>query len=294
MYPECEAFLEHQRTVLQHSPHTIESYARDLKLFSHFFYDLRNTQHLEALEDPDYQDFVSYLSKTKRFKPQSIVRTCSAVRGLMKFAASNNPKITIPEFQRIKKPRLLPKALNADQVIRLIEAPDITTKIGIRDRAFLELMYASGLRVTELIELKVSFVDLEQRMIRVKGKGQKVRLVPFSAQAHLWMTHYLQEVRPAWAAQNNALFVSHRKRPLTRQSIWFRIKKYAQAQGITKVSPHTLRHTFATHLLEGGADLRSLQEMLGHASLTTTQIYTDVSTKRLEETLIAHHPRAKR
>ncbi|MEZ4820278.1 MAG: tyrosine-type recombinase/integrase [Bdellovibrionota bacterium] len=137
-------------------------------------------------------------------------------------------------------------------------------------------------------------IDFDDRIIRVHGKGDKMRIVPFSQQAHFWILQYVETVRPLWAKQNNTPFSKPAANNLTRQSIWYRIKKYARAIGIRKVSPHTLRHSFATHLLEGGADLRSLQEMLGHASLSTTQIYTQVSKSQLQKTYEKYHPRAKK
>lgn len=295
MQSYVELFLEYQRTVLQRSIHTVESYERDLRLFMNFL-SQRSIKDIVSIKPTHYSDFVEHLSIQKNYKAKSIMRTCSAVRSWAKFLIKQghweNGKI--PTFPKIQKPKHIPHPISQNQMIALIEAPDTTKPLGLRDRAFLELMYASGLRVSELIALKISDLDFDDLMIRVKGKGDKVRMVPFSKQAHVWVTQYIQTVRPLWANQTNILFLSQRSKGLTRQSIWHRIKKYAQAAGIYHVSPHTLRHSFATHLLEGGADLRSLQEMLGHASLSTTQIYTQVSKTQLQKTYEKFHPRAKK
>jgi len=290
-----DAFLNYQQTVLQRSPKTIEAYERDLRYFLTFA-DRKHLNDLNHISESFLNDFLMYLSEEKQLHPNSMLRACSAIRSWLKFLIRQNhlPDLVLPVFPKIQRPHPLPKPMTQTQVVSLIQAPDLSTPIGIRDRAFLELMYASGLRVSELIQLKITDIDFQEYLIRVLGKGNKTRVIPFSKPAKICIDAYIQKVRPSWAHQTNVLFLSHHKRPLTRQTIWHRIKKYAQALSIEKISPHTLRHSFATHVLQGGADLRSLQDMLGHASLSTTQIYTSVDNPTLKKVFQATHPRAKK
>lgn len=193
-----------------------------------------------------------------------------------------------------KQPLRVPKTLSQGQVEALLNAPDVETPLGLRDRAMLELMYASGLRVSELVTLKSVHVGFKEAVLRVTGKGSKERLVPFGEEAHGWLLRYLQEARaPLLKGQrSDALFVTVRGEGMTRQMFWTLVKKHAQAAGITQpLSPHTLRHAFATHLLNHGADLRAVQLLLGHADLSTTQIYTHVARERLKAIHAQHHPR---
>ncbi len=197
-------------------------------------------------------------------------------------------------------PRLLPKALSEAQIEALLATPDLTQPIGVRDRAMLEVMYAAGLRVSELVGLPATAVNLRQGVLRVTGKGGKDRLVPLGEEARLWLERYLQHARPALLKQAGntnsvaAMFVEAHAHPLTRQAFWVLVKRYAVRAGIepSKISPHGLRHSFATHLLNHGADLRALQMLLGHSSLSTTQIYTLVARDRLRTLHALHHPRA--
>ena len=188
----------------------------------------------------------------------------------------------------------MPKLLSQDQVLSLLQAPDTNTALGLRDRAMLELMYASGLRVTELVTLKSVHVGLREAVLRISGKGSKERLVPFGEEAHSWLLRYLSEARAELlkGQSSDALFVTGRGEGMTRQMFWTLVKKYALQAGIlSPLSPHTLRHAFATHLLNHGADLRVVQLLLGHADLSTTQIYTHVARERLKAIHAAHHPR---
>ncbi|MCB0271467.1 MAG: tyrosine recombinase [Bdellovibrionales bacterium] len=291
-----EQFLEYHRTVLQHSKHTVENYQRDVRIFTQFLQKKQNTHDINKIQTSHITNFVTYLSATLHYQSKSILRACSAVRSFLNYLRKQKilHEDVVVTFPSVARPKTLPHPITQSQAIALIEKPNIETPLGIRDRAFLELMYASGLRVSELIGIKISDIAWDEQMVRVHGKGDKTRIVPFSRQAQVWLIKYAQDVRPAWKPQTNILFVSHQKKPLSRQSIWYRIKHYATLAGIKKVSPHTLRHSFATHLLEGGADLRSLQEMLGHASLSTTQIYTEVSKSQLQKSYEKFHPRAKR
>jgi integrase/recombinase XerD len=188
----------------------------------------------------------------------------------------------------------LPDTLSEDQVELLLHAPDTDTDLGLRDRAMLELLYATGLRVSELIGLREDQVNLRQGVLRVTGKGQKERLVPLGEVAMDWIQRYVKTVRPVLLAGTleNALFVTHRKSGMTRQAFWYLIKRYAAQFGIrAHLSPHTLRHAFATHLINHGADLRAVQMLLGHSSISTTQIYTHVAKARLKALHAVHHPR---
>jgi integrase/recombinase XerD len=188
----------------------------------------------------------------------------------------------------------LPGTLTESQVEALLAAPDIHESLGLRDRAMLELLYASGLRVSELVELKSVHVGLNEGVLRIMGKGSKERLVPFGAEAGEWLQRYLSQGRPLILGNqvSDALFVTGRGGPMTRQMFWKLIKKYALLAGITQpLSPHTLRHAFATHLLNHGADLRVVQMLLGHADISTTQVYTHVARERLRQLHARHHPR---
>jgi len=191
-------------------------------------------------------------------------------------------------------PRSLPKSLGEEEVIALLKAPNDLEPAGLRDRAMLELLYACGLRVSELVGIKATEVSLSDGVVRVTGKGSKTRLVPMGEEAIDWISRYLQEARPAILEQrlSDALFVTNRGAGMTRQAFWYLIKRYALMAGITKpMSPHVLRHAFATHLLNHGADLRVVQMLLGHADISTTQIYTHVARERLKNLHSNHHPR---
>lgn len=198
---------------------------------------------------------------------------------------------------RIEAPRLgraLPHALSESEVEALLEAPDLAVRAGLRDRTMLELLYATGLRVSELVNLKLGQVNLEQGVVRVIGKGNKERLVPLGESALDWIERYLRECRPKLCASGSAdaLFPGPRGGAISRQAFWYAIKRYTTIAGIAKpISPHSLRHAFATHLLNHGADLRVVQLLLGHSDISTTQIYTHVAKERLKQLHAAHHPR---
>jgi len=193
-----------------------------------------------------------------------------------------------------RRPQRLPEVLSSEQVESLIDAPDVDTPLGVRDRAILEVLYASGMRVSELTSVELPAVNLRQGLIRVTGKGGKDRLVPLGEHASEWITRWCEGPRRRWvsATGSPALFISARGQPLTRQAVWYRIRGHARWAGIGDgVSPHKLRHSFATHLLDHGADLRVVQLLLGHADLATTQIYTHVASRRLQQLHRRHHPR---
>jgi integrase/recombinase XerD len=198
------------------------------------------------------------------------------------------------QIQSPKLPRSLPKSLNEEEVIALLNAPNIAEPAGLRDRAMLELLYACGLRVSELVGVKVTEVSLSDGVVRITGKGSKTRLVPMGEEAVDWISRYLNEARPDILQKRlcDALFVTNRGDAMTRQAFWYLIKRYALLAGINKhMSPHVLRHAFATHLLNHGADLRVVQMLLGHSDISTTQIYTHVARERLKQLHNMHHPR---
>jgi integrase/recombinase XerD len=231
------------------------------------------------------------------FGRRSQARFLSSCRRFYRYLVRERLRADDPTA-RLELPRLgraLPKTLSGEQIERLLAAPDVDDELGLRDRAMLELMYASGLRVSELIALRIAQVNLVQGVVRLVGKGGRERLVPMGEPAMEQVQAYLRRARPALAegAASDWLFLSRRGEPMTRQNFWIRIKAHGRAAGITTpLSPHTLRHAFATHLLEHGADLRAVQTLLGHADLSTTQIYTHVARARLLELHARHHPRA--
>ena len=230
-------------------------------------------------------------------KATSVARRLSALRRFYRMQLDNGAIGEDPTLRvrAPKKPRRLPKQLSEVQVEALLAAPDVQTPLGLRDRAMLETLYATGLRVSELVGLKLSQVSVAAGVVRIVGKGSKERLVPVGDEALAWMVRYLADVRSALAAgaKRDEVFLTERRAPMTRQAFWALIKRYAVRAGIAKtaLSPHVLRHAFATHLLNHGADLRVVQLLLGHADITTTTIYTHVARERLKRLHAAHHPR---
>ncbi|HVO89032.1 MAG TPA: site-specific tyrosine recombinase XerD [Casimicrobiaceae bacterium] len=230
-------------------------------------------------------------------KATSVARRLSALRRFYRLqlergALRDDPTLRIASP---RKPRRLPKHLSEAQVDKLLAAPDVETTLGLRDRAMLETLYATGLRVSELVGLKLGGVSLDAGVVRVMGKGSKERLVPLGEEAIAWLRHYLSRSRPSLAqgSKRDEVFMTQRHGPLTRQAFWALIKRYGVKAGIasSQLSPHVLRHAFATHLLNHGADLRVVQLLLGHADITTTTIYTHVARERLKQLHAAHHPR---
>jgi integrase/recombinase XerD len=231
----------------------------------------------------------------KRVARKSAARWLSSVRGFYRYLLTEQRLQEDPtqHLEHPKQARELPTSLGAADVENLLAAPNVETAIGLRDRAMLELLYASGLRVSELIALQMVSVNLRQGVVRVVGKGNKERLVPVGETALDWLQHYIRDGRQELLRTGGSvLFPSRLGRAMTRQTFWHAIKRYAVAAGIQKsISPHTLRHAFATHLVDNGADLRAVQMMLGHSDLSTTQIYTHVAQQRLQSLLREHHPR---
>ncbi len=272
---------------------TLDSYRQDLSHFSIWLEKDAAKDLLEA-EQFDIQRYLAF--KFPISKPRSVSRLIASLRRLYRFALREN-RITVDPTLQIESPKLprsLPKSLSEDDVVALLNAPNLNDSIGLRDRAMLEILYASGLRVSELVDLKVTEVSLSEGVVRVTGKGSKTRLVPMGEVAVDWISRYLNEARPAILEKrlSDSLFVTQRGSSMTRQAFWYLIKRYALVAGIHKpMSPHAFRHAFATHLLNHGADLRVVQMLLGHSDISTTQIYTHVARERLKQVHTAHHPR---
>ena len=272
---------------------TLDSYRRDLEGFARWR-DGRGGG-LAATDRAGLFDYLAWRTR-QGYSPRSNARLLSALRAFFAHRLRQGLRRDDPTalLDPPRLPRSLPKALAESEIDALLAAPDTATPLGLRDRAMLELMYASGLRVSELVTLKSVHVGLNEGALRITGKGSKERLVPFGEEAHVWLRRYLAEARAAilGGQQTDALFVTARGAGMTRQMFWTLVKKHALAAGIhVPLSPHTLRHAFATHLLNHGADLRAVQMLLGHADISTTQIYTHVARERLKALHAQHHPR---
>jgi integrase/recombinase XerD len=273
---------------------TLDSYRRDLELLARY-----RDGRAGGLADADRAALFDYLAwRSKQgYSPRSNARLLSALRSFYGWRVRRGARSDDPTalLDPPKLPRSLPKALAESQIEALLAAPDIATPLGLRDRAMLELMYAAGLRVSELVNLPATAVNLRQGALRVMGKGSKERLVPLGEEAQHWLERYLAQSRPQLAGKRALapLFLSANGEAPTRQQFWQLVKKYAALAGIdpVRISPHGLRHSFATHLLNHGADLRALQMLLGHSSLSTTQIYTLVAREQLKQLHAKHHPR---
>ncbi|HXV59655.1 MAG TPA: site-specific tyrosine recombinase XerD [Vicinamibacteria bacterium] len=290
-----EAFLHFLEVERGLSPLTIAAYRRDLEKLA--VYTERKGKSLESVDVSDLREFLRNLHR-EGLSLRSIARTASAVRGLYRFAAAEGNIATDPAEQvdsaRLGRP--LPRYLSLDEVDSLLAMPDTATAEGLRDRTMLELLYATGLRVSELVTLEIKDLHIETGYLVCRGKGRKERIVPFGRSAKRWLDRYLARARPELSRLPvEGLFLSRRGTMMTRQRVFQIIQGYGRRAGIRKrLSPHVIRHSFATHLLERGADLRSLQLMLGHTNIATTQIYTHVSRDRLRRVYDKHHPRARR
>ena len=271
------------------SPHTRNAYLSDLIQCSQ-----ATATSMQDWNHDDISDVLIYLTKLGK-SPRSIARTLSALRSFYKFLREQKLRTDNPVASH-KTPalgRALPKDLSEQDVEALIHAPDINTALGLRDRAMLEVLYACGLRVSELINLRVDMINLNQGYLRILGKGNKERLVPLGQIAAEWIEKYIQQSRPQlYKSATDYLFLTQHGGIMSRQNFWYAIKRYAlQANIQMELSPHTLRHAFATHLLNHGADLRVVQMLLGHSDLSTTQIYTHVAQIRMQQLHATHHPR---
>lgn len=272
---------------------TLEAYRRDLRLFAIW---LRASPRIDLLQVEPAHLHAYFAARHPGSKATSSNRRLAAFKRFYRYALLQKKIATDPclKLSAAKQPQRFPDTLSEQQVEGLLAGPQVETALGLRDRTMLELMYASGLRVSELTGLKTLELSLNDGVLRITGKGSKTRLVPFGAEARHWLERYLREARPVILAGKvaDALFVTARGGAMTRQMFWVLIKKHALKAGIhAPLSPHTLRHAFATHLLNHGADLRVVQMLLGHADISTTQIYTHVARERLKLLHAQHHPR---
>lgn len=290
-----ESFFHYLTVECGLSENTIKGYKSDMRNFTNF---------LNASNTPRFQDLrasmvISYIEKEKErgLSGNSISRSLVTVKMFYRYMVmegvlDKNPlsSVTAPKLTKY-----LPEVLHYQAIGNMLSAPDCNSKLGIRDKAILELMYATGARVSEVASIKMDWISLDYGYVKCQGKGSKQRIVPLGHEAIQSVKRYLQNVRPglAYGKDVNVLFLSRTGKKIRRENIWCLVKKYATYAGIrTNISPHTLRHSFATHMLEGGADLRSVQEMLGHANISTTQIYTHVNKRYLKSVHLKYHPRA--
>lgn len=287
-----DQFIDHLWLEDGLSQNTLSSYRLDLTGFALWLTKQAKTLH--AVTNADIQYFLA--DKFPHLKPRSMNRHIATLRRFYRYLVAQN-LITIDPTLQIespKMPRSLPKSLNEKEVVDLLNAPNIEDDTGLRDRAMLELLYACGLRVSELVNVKIFEVSLNEGVVRITGKGSKTRLVPMGQEAVDWISKYLKQARGNILKNqiSDALFVTTRGEAMTRQAFWNNIKRYALIADIKKpISPHVVRHAFATHLLNHGADLRVVQMLLGHSDISTTQIYTHVARERLKQLHRTHHPR---
>jgi integrase/recombinase XerD len=291
-----DRWLDHLKVERNLSPHSIEAYARDLRQLTAFLVDGEKIHEARRVEPPHLVAFLLARARGGAGN-RSRARALSAIRGLFRFLRAER-ELDADPTSLLDSPRIgrrLPEVVSLADIDRLLEAPDRKTPRGLRDAAMIETMYATGLRVSELVRLRLEDLDLGAGWLRATGKGRKQRLVPLGEVAIGLLREYLAAARPGLVrARTTVLFLTRLGRGMTRQMFWKLLSGYARAAGIrARLSPHKLRHSFATHLLERGADLRAVQAMLGHADLTTTEIYTHVSRARLLELYEKHHPRAK-
>ena len=285
-------YLDHLRVERGLTESTLEAYERDLRKLE----DFAGKRPLLGLTQRDLTEFVSHL-RERGLGPRSQARAIHAIRGYYRYGVREG-LIDGDPMENLRAPRAfqaLPRYLTPKQVETLLAAPDVSRPLGIRDRAILEVMYATGMRASEVTGLPAESVDMGLGIVRVFGKGRKERLVPLGSVARDWVRRYLAESRETLTKGRPAptLFVNHRGRPLSRMGLWGIVRRHAVTAGVERtLTPHVLRHSFASHLLERGADLRSLQAMLGHADISTTQIYTHVTRERLRQLYDQFHPRA--
>lgn len=278
------------------SRNTLDSYRNDLQLFSEWL--KKHNPSNSMLTEATNSDLLEFLASrvAAKMKASTTSRELSSLKRFYRFLLRQGKIVTDPSLN-IETPKLqrhLPESLSEKEVELLLSAPDLAQPLGLRDRAMLEALYASGLRVSELINLKYSQVSMDMGVLRVMGKGRKERLAPLGEESLEWLNRYTKNARPLLldGIVTDTIFVTTRGAAMTRQAFWYLIKRYAQLVGIAKqLSPHTLRHAFATHLLNHGADLRVVQLLLGHADISTTQIYTHIARERLKQLHAKHHPR---
>ena len=291
--PLVDSFLSSLRLEKGLSENTIKAYSNDCQDFNKWLFSNKRYRAVDATE-ADIENYLKHL-RIIDLSNSSINRKLSSLKHFFNYLSKtkllkSNPVMNI---SGPKNSKVLPKSLSIIDVNSLIEAPDCSNFIGLRDRAMIELMYATGVRISELINLEYSNIDLNRSLIKVMGKGGKERMIPFGDDALTWLINYIEFRRKNNLSLNSRdFFISQQGKKITRQAFWHRIKIYLKASGLSMdVSPHTLRHAFATHLLNNGADLRSVQMLLGHSDLSTTQIYTHIAKQRLSDMVKQHHPR---
>jgi integrase/recombinase XerD len=273
------------------SRNTLESYGRDLKRLQ--LWAAKSAKSAPDLTRADLRKWIAQLSR-EGLAPSSVARAVSAARGFFRFLMLDGhlKKHPTEDLDTPQRFAYLPKFLTEEEINRLFAAPDISTPEGIRDRAMFELMYAAGLRVSELISLKDADIELIAGLVKCHGKGSKERRVPLGKSAIHWLQQYAA-VKASFGRATSSFLFLYRGRALSRQFAWTRIKEHAKRAGLQQVSPHTLRHSFATHLMQNGADSRSVQALLGHSDISTTQIYTHITDRHLRKAYDRHHPRAR-
>lgn len=297
--PAVDAYLQHVMVEKGLSVNTLAAYRRDLERFRSWLQQA-GIGDLSEVTPAALGDFVSWSAHDQHLGPTSVRRTLSSVRGLFKYLVAEGALDVDPtdEFASPAVPLRLPKALTVTDTLALLDSCDLDTVSGLRDKALLEFLYGSGARISEAVQLTPDALDLDGGSVLLRGKGGKQRRIPVGSHAVGALESYLVRARPALAAKRSKgarpreVFLNARGGPLSRQSAYAIVSAAAARAGVPDVSPHTLRHSFATHLLEGGADVRVVQELLGHASVTTTQIYTQVTIDRLREVYAESHPRA--
>lgn len=291
--PLINSFLDYLKIEKGLSRNTIQNYALDLTRLHEW--TSANNKNLRGLNERDIERWMGDLFR-RNLKTSSIGRALSTARGFFQFLVLDNQIETTPTENLVapKKSRTLPRVLTRREAGRLLQTPDMTTKEGLRDRALLELLYATGLRISEAIALTHDDLSLRSRILRCHGKGNKERQVPISDQALRWLEQYLSALHPRRQRRPNSFIFLNQGKPLTRQFTWALITQYATRAGLNNVTPHTLRHSFATHLLENGAGTVFVQVLLGHQHITTTELYTQISRKHLRASYDKHHPRARR
>jgi len=290
-------YLVHLKIERDLADNSVESYKRDIQQYIHFLEE----QKIFDWNKIDRYDIILFIQKLKEKgkSDNSIIRMTSSLRQYHQFirqerVTQNDP---MQYVETPKKAEVLPKVLSMNEVEQLLETPNVETFIGLRDRAILEIMYASGLRISELVHLRMDELHLTMGFIQTIGKGNKERIIPIGDEAKKWLNEYLEYSRPILASKTSEespfVFLNARGRGLTRQGVWKNLKQLVQKTGIKQnVTPHMLRHSFATHLLENGADLRIVQELLGHSDISTTQIYTHITKARMRNVYEQYHPRA--
>lgn len=291
-HPWVDRYLEYILIEKGLSENSLSSYSNDLNSLLSFL--ANKSFRIEDLSDKTLFLYLTFL-RAKGLKSRSLARHLSSLRGFFTFAMDERWYKEDPGhlLENPKLPKKLPEFLTREEITCVLNLPDISTKLGMRDKVMLELLYAAGLRVSELIEMKVLDYDGQVGMLRVFGKGAKERLVPIHYTAQDYLNLYLTNTRPAFQPIEDFMFLNRSGKGLTRQGVWKLIKKFAKLAGIKRsISPHTFRHSFATHLLEGGADLRTVQLLLGHADISATEIYTHVESNRLKKLHQKYHPRS--